>query len=154
MTLGERLKIIRGTRTQTEFSTELGLSKNTYVRYERGQRIPDTAFLETVIKKFHINPVWILTGNGWMGIKTEEFMDQQLEIGREVFCTKLRMLNMFLSSPVFAIVDSLELSAKAAKEGTLKPYPPDMLKFLLHIKSFLDRIVAAIDDIVSRTKLE
>lgn len=62
--LGERLKIARGKITQTDFSAELGVSKNTYVRYERDQRIPDAELLSVICQKFNINPSWLLLGEG------------------------------------------------------------------------------------------
>ena len=64
MSLGERLKIIRGGRSQTEFAAELRVSKSTYVRYERNERKPDTRFLKNVCENFNINSNWLLFGEG------------------------------------------------------------------------------------------
>lgn len=36
----ERLKALRGSRTQKEVSDSIGISQNTYASYEAGERIP------------------------------------------------------------------------------------------------------------------
>lgn len=62
--LGERIKIARGTVSQTVFSDQLGVTQNTLSRYERGQRIPDAGFIIDLCKKFNISANWILFGEG------------------------------------------------------------------------------------------
>ncbi len=79
MSLGERLKIIRGKRTQMDFSAELRISKNTYVRYERDLRVPDAKFLESLCREFQINPEWLLLG---MGEQRRPKID--LQLGQDV----------------------------------------------------------------------
>ncbi len=156
-TLGERIKLLRKKigLSQAEFAKRLGIKRAHISRIESGHASPSELLLRVIGHEYAVYPDWLINGNGRMEINTEEFMDQELEIGLEMFRTKLRIFQMFVSNPVSGIVDSLELCANAAKEGTLKPLPPDILKLLLQIKSCgLDRIMAAIDDIVSGTKLE
>ena len=61
-----RLKEIRKAlkMTQDEFSAQLEVSKPTYVRYELGEMMPKVQFLSLLIKKFHINLNWLLSGKG------------------------------------------------------------------------------------------
>ena len=40
MSVGERLRALRGERTQEEISKELGITKSSYAMYERGERTP------------------------------------------------------------------------------------------------------------------
>lgn len=40
MSVGERLRTLRGERTQEEISKELGITKSSYAMYERGERTP------------------------------------------------------------------------------------------------------------------
>ena len=40
MRVGERLRALRGERTQEEISKELGITKSSYAMYERGERTP------------------------------------------------------------------------------------------------------------------
>ena len=40
MSVGEKLKTLRGERTQDEVSTSLGITKSAYAMYERDERTP------------------------------------------------------------------------------------------------------------------
>lgn len=40
MSVGKRLRALRGERTQEEISKELGITKSSYAMYERGERTP------------------------------------------------------------------------------------------------------------------
>lgn len=40
MSVGERLRALRGERTQEEISKELGITKSSYAMYERVERTP------------------------------------------------------------------------------------------------------------------
>lgn len=57
MDIGDRLREVRQKAglTQQQFGTAIGVSKNTQTRYEKGQRIPDVAYLMLVAKKFGAN---------------------------------------------------------------------------------------------------
>ena len=66
MILGHRLKQIRGSLSQERFAKSLGIHKNTLVRYEKGERLPDSRFLARVCKTYRVNPAWLLTGTGPM----------------------------------------------------------------------------------------
>lgn len=66
MNISERLKIVRGDLTQAEFSTMLGLHKNTLGRYERGDSSPDSEFCAKVCSVFGVSPAWLLLGIGTM----------------------------------------------------------------------------------------
>lgn len=40
MSIGEKLKKLRGDKTQEEISRELGITKSSYAMYERNERVP------------------------------------------------------------------------------------------------------------------
>ena len=61
--IGARLKLIRGEASQEEFAAEIGVVKGTVWRYERGDRMPDAAFLLRLFE-LGFNPTWLLTGQG------------------------------------------------------------------------------------------
>jgi len=67
MSLGERIKKVRGNLSQAEFIRRLKIHRNTLPRYESGERSPDADFLNRLCREFNINPTWILTGEGPMG---------------------------------------------------------------------------------------
>jgi len=63
--VGDRLRMVRGEKSQDELAEILGVSRNTVARYERKERSPDSAYLERVCSFFpEIDPAWLLTGEG------------------------------------------------------------------------------------------
>lgn len=63
--IGERLVLIRGSKSQLAFAEEMGVNKNTIGSYERGQSRPDSDFLLRLVE-MGINPNWLITGRGEM----------------------------------------------------------------------------------------
>jgi len=67
MAIDERIKLIRGSKSQDAFSQEVGVSKMTIGRWERGERTPDADDLSRILIGYpDINPAWLLTGEGEM----------------------------------------------------------------------------------------
>lgn len=60
--VGERLKILRGLRTQTEFAESLGLSQAQYNRYETGKRLAPDRVLELVARECGLQPEEVVWG--------------------------------------------------------------------------------------------
>ena len=63
-TLGERIRILRGSISQSLFSQKFGITQNTLSRYERDQRTPDAQFLADICTKMDVSADWLLTGRG------------------------------------------------------------------------------------------
>lgn len=61
---GERIKQVRAGQSLTDFAAGFGIHKNTLARYEKGEGLPDAAFLAKLCDIYRINPAWILTGKG------------------------------------------------------------------------------------------
>ncbi len=60
--VGERIRSVRGTKTQTEFADVLGVKKQNYIsRYERG-RIPSPDLLVRIAGIGRVTTDWLLTG--------------------------------------------------------------------------------------------
>ncbi|MFQ5779831.1 MAG: helix-turn-helix domain-containing protein [Nitrospiria bacterium] len=60
--VGERIRAVRGRRTQTEFAKILGVKKQNYIsRYERG-RIPSPDLLVRIAGMGRVTTDWLLTG--------------------------------------------------------------------------------------------
>lgn len=68
--IGERIELIRGKQARESFAAELGVHPQTLARYEKGERLPDSAFLETLSKRYNVDPAWLLTGEGKLDGKT------------------------------------------------------------------------------------
>jgi transcriptional regulator with XRE-family HTH domain len=65
MTIGERIKTIRGNLSRDKFAPIMCISKTTLVNYETGLRTPDADFLNKILAEFpDVNPTWLLTGEG------------------------------------------------------------------------------------------
>ena len=65
MTIGERIKTIRGNLSRDKFAPIMCISKTTLVNYETGLRTPDADFLNKILAEFpDISPAWLLTGEG------------------------------------------------------------------------------------------
>ncbi len=66
-TVGERIKQIRGDLSQQKFAETLGVSLHNIADLERGKtKKPNKFLLQQLERKFHINPHWLLTGEGEM----------------------------------------------------------------------------------------
>ncbi|GAB4186023.1 MAG: hypothetical protein Tsb002_10140 [Wenzhouxiangellaceae bacterium] len=61
--LGKRLILVRGANSQAEFAIRMGVHKNTLARYESGERVPDTHFLNRLAAE-GVNVHWLITGMG------------------------------------------------------------------------------------------
>lgn len=62
LTVGERLKQVRGEVSQDTFAQRLGVSRKTLIRYESGERLPDMDFMLALHSKLQIPPMWLMTG--------------------------------------------------------------------------------------------
>jgi transcriptional regulator with XRE-family HTH domain len=63
MTLGDKLKQIRGALSQAEFAVILGVSQPTIGKYEKGVRVPDTDFIQSICSNFGISADWLILGD-------------------------------------------------------------------------------------------
>jgi len=60
--IGQRLKILRGSLSQTEMGKLFDMPLRTYQSYEYGQRVPPSHALSSIARKFGTTVEWILTG--------------------------------------------------------------------------------------------
>jgi transcriptional regulator with XRE-family HTH domain len=62
--VGQRIRMIRGRMTQTDFAKVLGVYKQNYIsRYERG-RVPSPDLLIKIADHGRVTLDWLLTGKG------------------------------------------------------------------------------------------
>jgi len=64
--IGKRIEELRGKISREAFAAELGVHAQTLARYEKGERLPDSTFLENISKRFSVAPAWLLLGEGPM----------------------------------------------------------------------------------------
>jgi len=67
MTLGERLKLVRGTTSQKAFAAELGIHENSVSNAERRNSATQDYLLRIAATR-NINLHWLLTGHGAMRV--------------------------------------------------------------------------------------
>jgi len=83
MTLGERLKLIRGDRSLEAFgnlisSNEVKFEKSNLSKYERNTVRPTTDFYLALSEKLGININWILSGKGDMVASNKDFQKAEI----------------------------------------------------------------------------
>ena len=68
MTLGKKIRLIRGARTIVSFVEGYGICPNTLINYEADRRKPDAEFLARLCAQEEVDPSWLLglqdTGGG------------------------------------------------------------------------------------------
>lgn len=69
LTIGERIKMVRGSMKLIDFAELIGIGKSSLSRYENNQGSPDAVFITALYKKCGVEPLWLLTGNGEIGTK-------------------------------------------------------------------------------------
>lgn len=88
-TLGDRLKVARGIRTQSEFAKSLGISLASYANYENGRRIPTGEVLRALSEQFDTDINWLLTGQEKREIG---YVDYDEKIFKRIAATTFREL--------------------------------------------------------------
>ncbi len=83
MTLGERLKLIRGDRSLEAFgslisSGDVKFEKSNLSKYERDTVRPTTDFYQALSAKLGININWLLSGKGDMVASTKDFQKAEI----------------------------------------------------------------------------
>jgi SOS-response transcriptional repressor LexA len=64
MTIGKRIRQVRGALSQGEFADALGVSKSAVGSYERDAQAPGSTVIVAICERFGIDPAWLLFGFG------------------------------------------------------------------------------------------
>jgi len=80
--IADRLKKLRGSKSQKDFSSIFGLKQTTYGKYERGITSPDLETASLICRKLGLNPRWLMLGEGEMYEQAER-VDIKEEVGRQ-----------------------------------------------------------------------
>ncbi|HEL4402422.1 TPA: helix-turn-helix domain-containing protein [Stenotrophomonas maltophilia] len=106
--IGERLRALRGDRSQKDFAELLGIGRTTLIRYEAGARQIDVELLVRLNLLFGTQPLWLLTGVGESGG------------GVQLTSREAMLLDNYRSSPEDAKV-ALEKTSAAFAQTTTTP---------------------------------
>ncbi|MFW5499625.1 MULTISPECIES: helix-turn-helix domain-containing protein [unclassified Maridesulfovibrio] len=94
MTIGQRIKKIRGKTPQKRFASTIGVAQNTLGNYERDERTPNADVIIAIAKTYRVSFDWLLTGEGPTEL-AEDFVMKELasadiiEFGSELEKSKL-----------------------------------------------------------------
>ena len=85
--MNERIKRLRSKleMTQQEFADRLGIKRGTLANYEIGRNEPIDAVISLMCKEFHVNEIWLRTGEGGddnMFIKVSEEDRYSINLGK------------------------------------------------------------------------
>lgn len=71
--MNERIKEIRKKldKTQEEFASKLGLSRNFITQIETGAKKPSDRTISDICREFNVNETWLRTGEGEMFLNNE-----------------------------------------------------------------------------------
>ena len=76
--LGSRIKIIRGTANQIQFSADMGIPQTNLSRYERDVSVPDLELLVRLADKYGVSLEWLIAGRGSMRPEGSESIPNEL----------------------------------------------------------------------------
>jgi len=62
--IGQRIRIVRGEKSQFVFAEELDIHRNTLIRYEDELSHPDSEIISKICETYDINSSWLLFGSG------------------------------------------------------------------------------------------
>ena len=62
MTVGDRIREIRGDMSQREFAEKLGISQSSISGYEKNTRLPDYDIIRKICSEFTVSADWIIIG--------------------------------------------------------------------------------------------
>ena len=83
MSIGDRIKELRGDENQSSFGERFGKGRNTIVRYESEKNPPDAEFLEAICREYKVSPTWLLLGEGEKELKAYE-IDDHVDMMKDV----------------------------------------------------------------------
>ena len=116
--INERIRGLRKSLglTQQEFSSRLGISRNTVATYEVGPSSPSESALTLICKTWNVNPEWLRTGEGEMYFSSP--MDALKEFARDNGLTKEEavFLRDFISLPPDMRKAAIDFTLKVADD--------------------------------------
>lgn len=62
MTVGDRIREIRGYMSQRDFAQKLGISQSSISGYEKNTRSPDYDIIRKICSEFNVSADWIILG--------------------------------------------------------------------------------------------
>lgn len=81
ITIGDRIKQLRGTENQDAFSERFSVSKATVLRYETGKTAPDIPFIRQLCQYYGVTSDWLIFGDESEDINSNDQSCKFADIG-------------------------------------------------------------------------
>jgi len=113
MTIGDRIKGVRGDLSREEFALKIGTDKSTVQRYEKEYNIPKGDILLRIHEEFGTDINWLLTGEGEspVGVDDQPFISEPGDINYRTidnsFGTTVDALKEIFDSHDPALIDAV-----------------------------------------------
>lgn len=89
-TFGERLKLLRGKTSQSQFAARLGIPQMTLSNYETGKSEPKFSLVDLICTTFCVDANWLILGRGSMKLGDEA--DTAAEVAPQANCPRCAKL--------------------------------------------------------------
>lgn len=63
MSIGDRIKQLRGQESRKALGSKIGIDQATIMRYENNQRLPDTEFVAKLCRLYNVSTDWLIYGD-------------------------------------------------------------------------------------------
>jgi transcriptional regulator with XRE-family HTH domain len=132
MSIGDRIKQVRGNLSRDAFASKIGADKSTVQRYENENNIPKGDILLRIHTEFGTNIHWLLTGEGEQYLKKQpeysviaesgESYDQPTQEEHELIRALRAMDPLSRRSVYLAAIDQLDeaIREKAVRRDKIK----------------------------------
>ena len=121
MTIGDRIKTVRGSLSRDKFAPQTGISKTALVNYETGERTPPSDYLVKILELFpEISPAWLLMGEGDMSRSDRRVLPSDVDLDN--FAKQIKAVRG--NKPKAEFADNLNISEEeltALEDGNLEP---------------------------------
>lgn len=111
-TLGERIKLARGGRSQESFAKQLNISKGSLGFYERNENLPNVDIALKICSETGVDLTWLLTGQQSSG--SDKMLSQETNI--QLGCAQCLSLYAKLDEARRETIESMRENARLTKE--------------------------------------
>ncbi len=137
MSVGDRIKIIRGNLEQKEFAKKIGVHRNVLASWENNRGLPGGNSLLKIYKEFGANIHWLLSGEG------EMYVDESNRLSGND--TMIKSASDFIRRMTVFPRNNFEIYIKEGHDFQPKPYSYSELGFGSHKSKIWNTFLSIIE---------